>query len=446
MSFNKDLDDENFTLKHFFKEINRFYLYTCAMHKRWSLIPILLILLVSSSYGAYYSTLPKGVRALVLKQVSTTKINSSFTGNKQEKEYFFKINIDAPSIQSMTDILDPYLDPLKQKAPEAYNALQLGEFEIDANAKVNVRALGVAYGLTDHLTAYMSLPFYKANVNLNMVRTKGNNNQLVQSIVNENISSETDVDAISTLVQGATNSLPDISGGNIQSIVMNYLGYLPIGNWEAKGMGDIEIGLMKKWTNWEHAGIGSTFGLVLPTGKIDDPDIIQDIPFGDGQFDLFAEVGAATTLFDSPFSIEAFARFTYQAPSQKTMRIPESENYLLGIQKATFEEKLGNFIDITTSTIFQVNSWISLSASYLFHQTFKSNYQSMYYNANRVLEINTDKESHIGKLSLGITTVNLFKKQSFPIPLLLSFSGQKVLNGKNMPKYSMADLELRLFF
>ncbi len=417
------------------------------MQKLYALLILCIIFQVSPrALGSYYDTLPKGVRAVVLRQVTTDNINSSFTGNQQEKEYFLKLSLDARALEGAQAIFSNYLQALKAQSPAAYDALQLGEYEISAHAQVDVQGLGVAYGITDRLTSYVSFPYFKANVNIDMVRTKGNNNEEVQRLLRVNNSDPTTVSTVNSIILGVTNSLPDASGGVIQSAVVNYYGYRPIGDWQGQGLGDIELASIYRLTDWADAGLATTLGIVLPTGRTDDPDIIQDFAFGDGQFDLFAEFGGGFRAGVSNWYSDSSLRYTFQAPATKTLRVPDSPEYPLGSKKATFYEKLGDKIDFFAGETYKFNDMFSSTLSYLYNYTFESNYESAYPEANTILAKDTAKSSHIGKVEVAFTTVELFKKNKFFAPISVSVSGQKTIRGQNIPNYTRYDLEFRLFF
>ncbi len=412
----------------------------------FSLLFLVLFQIPNGVFAAYYDTLPKGVRAAVVRQITTDNINSSFTGNQQEKEYFLKLSLDARALQGAQQIFSTYLDALREQSPAAYDALQLGEYEISAKAKVDIQGFGLAYGLTDRLTTYISFPYFHAKVNINMVRTKGNNNEEVQRLLKANNSDPNTVSTVSSIIVGVTNSLPDASGGVIQSAVVNYYGYRPIGNWEGEGLGDTEIASIYRLTDWADAGLATTMGIVLPTGRTDDPDIIQDFAFGDGQFDVFSEFGGGFRAGVSNWYSDSSLRYTFQAPSTKTLRVPDSSDYLLGSKKATFYEKLGDKIDFFAGETYKFNEMFSSTASYLYNYTFESRYDSPYKDANKILEKDTAKSSHVGKLAVAFSTVDLFKKNKFFAPISVSVSGQKTLRGQNVPNYTRYDFELRLFF
>ncbi len=53
---------------------------------------------------------------------------------------------------------------------------------------------------------------------------------------------------------------------------------------------------------------------------------------------------------------------------------------------------------------------------------------------------------HSIKANLDFSTVEWYKKGSFAAPMTLSLSGQHIVSGINVPRYTRFDFELRLFF
>ena len=105
--------------------------------------------------------------------------------------------------------------------------------------------------------------------------------------------------------------------------------------------------------------------MVLPTGYRDDPDIIQDLPLGDGQYDLFVELGGGF-LLSPTFSISAVTRYNYQFKSHKNLRYTTSPVGVneLGSDHYRFKEKLGDEISLDLSFQTNINNKWSIIASY----------------------------------------------------------------------------------
>ena len=228
---------------------------------------------------------------------------------------------------------------------------------------------------------------------------------------------------------------------------MNYFGYKPLGSWNGEGPGDTELGLIYRLTDWEKSGLAMTVGAVLPTGRQDDPDILQDFSFGDGQTDAFLEFGGGFSLFDdASLSFDSSARITYQFAANKTLRIPENEDYQLGSEKALFNEKLGNKLLYNLSATYAFTDWFSLSTKYEYEGVGQSEYTSAYSNANKILEKNTEKESHAATGSINFTTVKLYQRGDFVLPFNASLSATNYISAKNMPKYNIYMFKMRFYF
>lgn len=376
-----------------------------------------------------------------MRQIVSDKINSSFTGNKQESEYSFKLNLDSTNLESLNDVTADIFKTLKNISPDAYDNFSFGKYEIDGEANANVRVLGVGYGITNRLMGYVGFPWFKSTVKLKVSRTQGNNHENVVQIL-KNSGSTTEAQILTNFAQ----ELPDATGEVLQSVVTNYLNYKPIGNWYGEGPGDTELGLAYRLTDWDNSGLAIKLGAILPTGKTDDPDILQDFGFGDGQPDAFVEFGGGLRIGETNLSLDSYTRLTYQFASQKTLRIPENKEYQLGSEKGVFEEKLGNKLEYNLSGTYQFTDWLSLNTGYTYYYEQQSEYNSKYSEANEILEENTEKESHSISAALNFSTIKTYQRGDFFMPLNAGVSGTKIISAMNMPNYTIYTLQLRFFF
>lgn len=409
---------------------------------RNSIIFIIFILVSARAFGGYYSTLPKGVRAFEYRYIFTNSIGSLFDEKGNSNEIYFKENINANILASLNEATQAYFDELKALSPEAHDAFSFGEYQAEGNANVSVQVVGGGIGITDRLTAYVGFPIYDAEVNLDIRRTNGNNHAKVQQLLERDAgSSET-----GRVLGQLTAQLPDATGELLQGVMVNMYGYKPIGNWKAKGMGDTELGLMYRVAEWDYAGILANGGINLPTGRIDDPDIIQDFGFGDGQTDIFSEIGGGFVIPKLYFGVDSFVRYTYQLPSEKTLRIPDQAGIPLGLTKGSFTEKLGNKLEWNLwGTVFP-NDWLTLYGGYIYTHQGQSKYTSNNAYANNALSINTMIETHTVMGGAEFSTINLFKRGKFWAPVSISPSVQRIVKGINSPVYTRYNLKFRLFF
>ena len=389
-------------------------------------------------YGSYYETLPKG-RALVgLKNVVISDIKSTYNQDGAVNKLNYSQSFDSVDLEGMDQGLKDYLEQLKSVSERAYDEFSFGEYEIDAKAQANVVGIGLGYGLTDNLTAYVTAAYYDASVLIDIKRTASNNHENVKEILEQEHADET--------VGSLINQLPDLTGEYLQYVIVDYLGYQPIGNWMATGIGDVELGFIYKVFEKENFGVALKYGVILPTGKIDNPDILQDISFGDGQLDSFIELGQGFSVLSNLLEFESSLRFTYQFGSSKILRIPEDYDVSISEYKALFSEKLGNKIDLSLGLKYNFAKSIYLKSNYQYLFKNSSIYKSPHKLANDILEVDTQEQSHVAKVEFGFSAVDLFLKKQFPLPVIASVSFLDVFAGQNSPNYSRLELDLRMFF
>ncbi|MFA6237888.1 MAG: hypothetical protein WC635_11210 [Bacteriovorax sp.] len=388
----------------------------------------LILLLIFSSlfachaFGAYYDTLPQGVRNLTFRIIQTSNITGSYGSSGNLKGYNVNANINADSIRGVNAAVDLYLDSL---SAADYANFSFGTFQGSASSKVTAQVIGGGYGLTDQLTMYGFIPFYSAVVDLQIARTSKGRNNVGGAIQLEN--------------------LPDVDVRLIQSLFVNYYKYQPLGKWQATDFGDAELGMMYQVSKYKNSGTLINFGAIVPSGRTDNPDILQDIAFGDGQWDAFFEFGGGVTLSED-WSIDNSYRFTYQFPYTDTVRLPESNVFPVTATKGSADIKLGNKYQTNLQGNYRLSEQWSSSLIYSLEYVEPSNYKSSSANADRILEENSEKISHVGRVNLGYSTVNLYKKKKFFMPMNFNLAVQSVFAGKNVPKYERADFEMSFFF
>jgi hypothetical protein len=393
-----------------------------------SAIPLVLgvyCLQCHEALASYYDTLPKGVRNFTYRFVQTGDITGSFNSSGSFKGYNVNANINADSIKGVNNAVDAYLTSL---SAADYAAFSLGTFEGNASSKVHAQGFGGGYGVTDKLTVYGFIPFYTAQVNLNVKRTsKGK--------------TATTSDASVIVLE----NLPDVDVRLIQSLFVNYYNYQPLGTWKANAFGDAELGFLYQVKKWRNAGALISMGAVAPTGRKDNPDILQDIAFGDGQWDAFYEFGGGINL-STDWSLDAWSRVTYQFPYRAIVRQPDSATFPVTKNKGEADIKLGNKYSANTQLNYTISDEFSTGLVYGLEYTEKTDYKSNNPKADAILELDTEKVSHVGRLNLNYSTLSLYNQKKFFLPFGATLAIQSIFAGKNIPKYERADFEIRFFF
>jgi hypothetical protein len=395
------------------------------------------------AFGASYDTLPKNVNTFVFKQVMVSEIKSEYDANGKEDTLNLKEEFTSSRLKDVSAVIKTYFEQLREISPDAYNNFSLGEFTADVKADVSAQGFGYGFGITDRLTIYGSLPVYHIETDVRFKQTKEGNLAAIQSTLRN-----TDPDtALGKFVKDLTMQLPNTNTELLQSLVVNYYGYKPIGKWEKDALGDAEIGFIYRLTDFSDKGVALSAGAVLPTGSPDDPDSLQDVSTGDGQYDTFLEVDSGISFLHNIIQLDVKGRYTYQFASDKEVRWIDDPDMPLSNNKKTVNQKLGNKLDATVTATYNPFYWMNVNSSLIFASIGKASYANISQNnVKNALENETDSQSSWLRLGLGFSTIEAYKRKKFDMPFDIGISAQRLLNAKNTANYDRVDLDLKLYF
>jgi hypothetical protein len=369
-----------------------------------------------------------------------TTVKSSYNQTKTETPYAYEIEANITTLEKIDNSVVKDILELFKDYPEAYSKLSLGTHKLDAEADMSVNIFGFGYGITNKVSAYVGVPIYDAKVKLNYERSKNSSQEEVAAIL-QNIYGDNWAQTLGNIVE----KVYDIDGGTIQSGITNGLGYDELGDWSGQGLGDIEIGLMYNFYRTKDRGLLVKGGVVAPTGYVDDPDIIQDIGFGDGQWDVFAEFGGGQSIAENTV-LNLWSRFTYQFASEKTLRVPFNSLVSISDQKGKFTEKLGNKYLLASDIEHFVNDWFKIVPTLSYEYTEESIYSSDNKVANKLLAQDSESSTTNFRVLGQFTTVRLYGQKKFFLPGLINLSYQTSLGGLNTPKADLYEVEFRMYF
>lgn len=398
----------------------------------------LVLLTLGCSFSAVaqvWKTLPKNVRIMGYRNVITSKVTSNFDQFRSESPLGAQFKIDANTANTA---LGGGLE--SSLPPEVYKNLVVGEYAVDASAQFNVHGTGFGYGITNKVMFYTEIAYYQAQVNTKIKRLKGNTYEKTKRLCEDNSQGVYDT----TICQNL-GMLIDANESTVQSFVTNSLGYKPIGNWQGAGYGDMETGLMINVLDKGYTGLLFYPGVIVPTGRTDDPDILQDVGFGDGQYDLFSELGTGYVVNDR-ISFGTTLRYTYQAPGDRELRVPSYRDMTLSSEKDSFDFKYGDRINWMINGTYAMNDWLSFTPVYRYMRQQASTYSSSNSDANKFLSYNTDKYEHQMQFTTSVSSIQPFLKKKFILPATINMNLVQTMGGKNVPKVGRFELELRMLF
>jgi hypothetical protein len=395
-----------------------------------------LFLIASALHAQVWKVLPKGVRIVGYRNVTTSKIQSNFNSSGQETALGTSFRVDAGTLNKMTNnVIVPGVD----MDEAAFNSLMIGEYSVDAQAQFNVHGTGFGWGLTDRVMFYSEIAYYNASIKANIKRKSGNTYEKTAELLEAAGGTQNQI-----IAENLRNMI-DANEKTIQSVVTNYYGYKPIGDWTGSGYGDMESGFMIKAIDKGVWGLLLYPGVVLPTGRQDDPDILQDIGFGDGQFDFFTEAATGYIVNDR-LSFGTTLRLTYQAPTSKTLRVPHERDFQLSDEKGKFNVKYGDKMNVSFRSTYAVNDWISFTPIYRYMFQDSARYDSEFKDANKYLAYNSSKSEHQVQLTTSLSSITPFLKKEFVLPAQININLVKTITGQNVPNAERFEVEFRMLF
>ncbi len=397
------------------------------------------MLLINTNASAFESakTLPKGVRNIDIRTVNTD-IESKTNNASDPRPLAEPLSKDLTFGQIANGE-----KPLKSKQLKAFllssgfdEDQSVGTFQADLKGHIKVTAPIFAYGITDNFTAAIAVPYYRAATSIDVGFQP---NETGQAFLNALSDPENNQTAAARSAGLKLNSAVDSLNTKLEDN-----GFSTLDDWEESGLGDITLATKYKITSNHLGGIATSNGLVLPTGRVDDVDILNDIAFGDGQPDVFSQIVFERNL---PYNLNLAqsGKYTVQLPSSKTVRLVE-EDEVIEVDKSEAKFKLGDKIDTGTSMTYTPDFGLTTGIGYNYFKKFGDTYREIPVETKEILETNTVQEAHVAEMAIGYTTLPAFKRGEFIAPLEMKFTYLKQLKSKNMPVTDMAQFDVNLFF
>lgn len=313
----------------------------------------------------------------------------------------------------------------------------LGDFKAELNAKINVTAPIFAVGATDRLTLIAALPVYNASTDIQAGFTANEGaSEFIAALRNPLMNQNKSAIEASQKLQNAIGRLND-------KLVDN--NYEPLKKWNSTDIGDLT--LMGKYLIYDGGFLRSTgtFGLVAPTGTTETPEILTDLSFGDGQWDVFSQLTFDQRLAQG-ITFNQFYKYTYQAQGEREFRLKtDYESIEVDQENLTF--KLGDKVEAGASLQFEQDATgivAGLGATYFLK--YGDRYDTIDYAAQQELQKETDRMASYWSARLGYSSIPAFKRKEFAIPLMATIEYRKQYKSRNHPMTDFTQIDVGLFF
>lgn len=187
--------------------------------------------------------------------------------------------------------------------------------------------------------------------------------------------------------------------------------------------------------------------VTAPTGTQKNSDKIIDVASGDGQWDLALGLLHDWRLFQG-FTLSSFVGYTVQLPDSNRERIPLSETSSLtpDIDDGT-QRNLGDTWATQLGADYEFFG-VRLGIAYSYQYKTRDTYKGTKFAVSRYdyLSQETQQRMHSATGALGYSTLELYKKGHFFLPMSLTVSHTGVLAGRNVVHNPTTAADLSLYF
>lgn len=392
------------------------------------LVPVLSLfsfMLIGQAYADSAEVMPKGVFSAEIKYSYYFTINKRFDPDGREEDLAtdFNANLNNGIFSDLALIEKAFGMPP--------GSASLGSSVVRFDYRLHDLILKLYYGLTDKISIGMKIPYFFNN---NAVRARldtGNATVGLNPFVPGGIAPLavpgtrpfTTDDVRKLLGRGL-----DVDGDGI--IDIPGYGYKKFQSWKGSGFSDIDIGLRYQYLNTKNWRLAVTGGFRVPTGETDDPDNLVDIGFGTGAYALLFRlhndfVGIKNLVLD------ATIKYDLVFPQHETRRVLISVDRPITSNKERVRTNKGDVVELETSATYELLEGLSVSLLYDYSFKFRDKVRGNQGFAYSSLEDETDWTAHYFTLGLSYSTVPLFKKKMFPIPLTAAIEYENWFAGSN---------------
>jgi len=310
------------------------------------------------------------------------------------------------------------------------------------------------YGITDKLTAGIMIPYWKAKSHVNAVLDTSN----ATVGLNPFFGMPGDPFLGAPIVPTALGGVPlttqqaqlligpgldiDVDG----TIDIPGYGYEPVKSWSKNGFSDIEAGFRYQYLKTENFRLAFTGGVRFPTGEVDDPDILTDYGLGSGAYALLFHfnhdyIGIKNLVLNGTFRYELYL------PDKEKKRVPDDPNQPLTTNEEKVDRNLGDIIELEVSGTYEFLEGLNLWLLYQFGYAMKDHISGdMGFNYDS-LEDESRQTEHIGIIGLSYSTIPLFIKKKFPLPLTANvYYRNRFAGSGNVFKSQYIGLMLAVYF
>ena len=375
-------------------------------------------------YADSAEVLPKGVANISLDGKFYFKINERYNPDGDTEDVATDYNTDLDStVFSDFSLVEEFFG----MPPGSAN---IGRSVVSFDYNFTITELTFMYGITDKLSVGVLLPYWwvenKVRSRLDTSAATVGKNAALNSIVPL---------AVPGTVPLTTNDVKNLLAGGLDingdgTVDVPGFGYKQFGTFKNNGIGDIELGLRYQYLKTEKWRLAFTGGVRFPTGEKDDPDNLTSYPIGSGVYGILFRLNNDYTGIKNVV-LNATLRYDLILPDHETLRIPDSVNLPITINKENVHRDIGDVGEMEVSGTYTFSKGFNVTLDYKYGFSLKDNVSGDKGFAYESLEDETDYTEHVFLGTLSYSTLPLYLEKKFPVPLTASISYRNRFAGSN---------------
>lgn len=399
----------------------------------FSILPLFLLAVAAPAWADDTQTLPQGIARVRIRPVVSIAQSRWNQDGKSER-----ITNDFHNRNLNSEVF-PELAILERIYGYKSGSLTLGRSQVLGTLQVGAMAVAAEYGITDRLSIGVVLPIVHARHAMSQVDLVPETScgadrcGMSRNLGDTSISvDDTEYLPLDHDKSPDTRLAAPLTREDVQNILQDDLEYQRLESWSGSGLGDLELGIKYRALAVGPYATSVQGGFRLPTGRIDDPDNLLDIPFGDGQTDL----GLQWQNDFRPFKdwlFNATLRYTVQLPHYERKRIPPAVNVpLAGADDVeSVYRNLGDIFEAEASILHQfAETWrgFVVYRGILKAEDIARGSLGLPYSA---LTDETALRDHRITVGGTFSTVPLVLRNAYWLPLDITLMYERSIAGKN---------------
>ena len=377
------------------------------------------------------TVLPKGVCSLRLDAQFYFPIEKRFdpTGDTEDIAADLNTSLDSSVFPQLTLVeLGFGLPP---------GSATFGESDVEYKYKIQIFDFYFFYGLTNRLTIGGKFPYWN-----------------FKNDVDTSLDNSTATVGLNPGVPGGVAPLgfpgtQPATEDDIQNLLESEFDFDRVEDWDHHGFSDIEVGYryqLYKSDNWR---LAFTNTVIAPTGRTDDPDSLVDFPFGTGTWGLaFYTNNDYLGLKSYGLEFNGTFRYLYYFPDTEYTRVPESVDLPVAPaeNKERVDRKIGDVYRLDLEGRYEFYEGWTFSLFYRYLQKKRNQISGDGNLAYESLQKETNEKEHQYRVGLAYSTIPMFQKKEFPVPLSVKLYYRKRFAAENLLKSDYIGLDAVVYF